>query len=245
MRTTKARIGAMLFALYACLAITSCSCDKWIKLFVFTGHRSPEECRRLADSRGTNDLTIICPGEEVTVCWHSNVDKVSVSPKLGVQGPDGIGFLTLDQDTTVEASPADGSCAGKQQVNVKVIRGPTPSTWNGSWDPNCSKISFEIHEEFVSKKVRALDITATWSPTVGDPATGNSVACSTPPFLDGFNKEEVFGFKIANPNQTVSFSRPLRAVANWEFKWTAQCPGSDLRCNPNANLPFDLTLICP
>jgi hypothetical protein len=233
------RIGRLCIAFLACLWLSGC-CDDWVKLIVLAGHRSEADCRKFAEGLAIPDATFVCPGEEVTICWTSNVSSVQVDPGLGTFGGTGITYLTVAGDVTIKATPV-GSCAGAREMKVDVVTADTPSTWVAHWLSDCSKIVFEISDAFVSTKINARDITATWEPTVTVGET--TYACATPPFLGGFHKEEVYGFELLKPYLTFAFTRLLRAVGHWEFVFKGDC-GKDWRCNPYASLPFDVTLTC-
>jgi hypothetical protein len=236
-----ARIAA---ACVLCFVCAGCPCGDYIRVVVLAGHHTAADCRAAIDKVGSNDLTLICPGEEVTVCWQSNTKNgITIDPGLGSFSNIGITYFKPQSSTTVTAS-APGSCASPVSVPVTVVSQDTPSTWDGGWDLKCSQITFDIDPLFVSSSIYAKDITATWSPLLTD-GNGNPIACGTPPFLNGFQQQDVFGFKIDNPNITVPFSRHLKADGHWQFVITASCPaGIDFVCNRAGSYPFDLTLTC-
>lgn len=244
MKSLKFKISFILLGLFLCFFNFGCPCSDYVSLYVFVGHLNTDECQKAGRELGESNDTVrfLCPGEEVTICWTTNGANIQLDPGFGIQGPSGMQYLKVKSDTTIKATPQSG-CAGSKEVKVKVVSEPTPSTWTGKWDPNCTNIGFEIHEEFVSKKIKAIDITATWQPTIGDESGGGVYTCNTPPFLDGFHQEEVFGFTIQKPFITEAFSRKLRAVGHWKFVWIAKCV-TEFRCNPYGSFPFDITLIC-
>ena len=246
MKSLKFKISFILLGLFVCFFNFGCPCSDYVNLYVFVGHLNPDECRKLASELGEASDTVrfLCPGEEVTICWNTSGQKIQLDPGFGIKDPSGMEYLKVQSDTTIKATP-QGGCAGSREIKVKVVTEPTPSTWPGKWDPNCTSIGFEIHEQFVSKKIKAIDITATWQPTVTF-EDGSSYTCTTPPFLDGFHQEEVFGFTIQKPYVTEAFSRKLRAVGHWKFVWKADCGPVAIDCFKAgfASYPFDITLVC-
>lgn len=237
---TAARIAATCVICFFCFG---CPCDQYVRMVVLAGHHTPDECRQAIDKVSSNKLTLICPGEEVTICWQSNGNGVTIDPGLGNFPNVGITYFKPQSSTTVTAN-APGTCASAVSVPVTVVSQDTPSHWDGSWDPRCSQITFDIDPLFVSPGVYAKDITALWAPILTD-ANGNPViACTTPPFLDGFQQQDVFGFKINDPSITTAFSRHIKADGHWQFVLKAACPTGDWTCNKAGSYPFDLTLTC-
>jgi len=242
MKTTVLKVGRIVAICALCFLLSGCPCEQYVKMVVLAGHHTAEECRQAIDKASSNKLTLICPGEEVTVCWQSNANSVQIDPGLGTFGNIGITSFVPKSSTTITAS-APGSCASSVSVPVTVVSQDTPSTWDARWDFRCSQITFDIDPLFVSPKVFAKDITALWAPVITDPSSGQPIgACTTPPFLDGFQQQAVFGFRIDNPMVTVPFSRHISADGHWQFTLRASCP--EHTCNPSASLPFDLTLTC-
>lgn len=243
MKSLRLKISLILLGLFVCFFNSGCPCEDHLNLYVFVGHLNQDECARAIKAGGedTEQIRFLCKGEEVTICWHTSGANIQLDPGFGMQDASGLVYLKVEADTTIKASPIN-SCAGAKSVKVMVVTKPTPSTWTGKWDLNCKTIEFEIQEEFVSKKIKAIDINAQWDPTVAL-SDGSTITCTTPPFLDGFHQEEVFGFQIKNPFITEAFSRKLSAVGHWRFVLKANC-GVDFRCNPNASLQFNITLVC-
>jgi hypothetical protein len=223
--------------------LASCCDEEPAELNVYIGHLSERECKELQGSVNDNadDIVFTCKGEEVTLCWGGTIS--SIEPGIGSVSSPGISHQTVTSDTEFVAKPPSGSCASSDSVTVNVVTEDTPSTWEGKWNSACSKIEFEINKEFISEKIKAKDITALWAPTLDTDGDGlGDFVCSTPPFLDGFHVEEVFGFQISQPHITEDFSRKLKAVGNWQFVWKAGCTID--KCNAFGDFPFDLTLTC-
>lgn len=244
MKSLKLKISLILLGLFVCFFNSGCPCEEHLNLYVFVGHLNADECARAIreGKEDTNQIRFLCKGEEVTICWHTSGANIQLDPGFGTQDASGLEYLKVEADTTIKATPIN-SCAGSKEVKVKVVTEPTPSTWIGKWTHDCKTIEFEIHEEFVSKSIKAIDITAQTAPTVELP-DGSIFTCTTPPYLDGFHQEEVFGFQINDPFVTETFTRKLRAVGHWRFVWKANCGNLDFRCNPNASLEFNITLVC-
>jgi hypothetical protein len=59
----------------ACALLIGCPCEDYVKLVVLAGHRTADDCRKALDSGVSDNVTIVCPGEEVTVCWASNAKE--------------------------------------------------------------------------------------------------------------------------------------------------------------------------
>ncbi len=237
MKSLALKFGLVLLTLLPALTVSSCVCEDYVNLYVFAGRRTAAECERLSKKQygDPETPTFTCPGEEVTICWSSN-KQIQLEPGFGIQPATGMQVLKVDADTTITATPLEG-CAGAKEAHVNVVTEDTPSTWTGRWNLDCTFISFSIDGAFVSTQIRAKDITAQWAPVV------DGVACSTPPFLDGFHVEEVFGFPIDRPFITEAFTRNLRAVGTWRFTVKAICPTA-YRCDPTFRGPFNVTLTC-
>lgn len=242
MKSLRLKMSLILLGLFVCFFNSGCPCEEHLNLYVFVGHLNQDECAKAIREGGedTDQIRFLCKGEEVTICWHTSGANIQLDPGFGMQDASGLVYLKVEADTTIKATPIN-SCAGAKSVKVKVVTEPTPSTWTGKWASNCEAIGFEIHEQFVSKKIKAIDITAQWDPTIvlDD---GSTIPCTTPPFLDGFHQEEFFGFQINNPFITEAFTRKLRAVGHWRFVLKARCV--DFKCDLNASFPFDITLVC-
>ncbi len=245
----------LLFSVAAVFVLNSCEClstDERFDFLVFAGNRN--DCRTLMEqNQGTSqDITYICPGEQVTLCWTSSDIKevqLTVGGQTETVSLSGSKVITIPATTTITLHPVGAKCVHDKNFTVNVVSSPTPSSWDGRWDLSCSKISFEISDAFISKKIMAKDITPNWCPVVtitDDAGNVSNVLCTTPPFLLGQQQEEGFGFNLNDPLVTVAFSRPLRAVGHWNFTWKARCPQQDsYKCNNLAVFPFDITLICP
>jgi hypothetical protein len=236
------------FAALNLLALLTGCCDQSIELAVLVGHKTGDDCVKARRQGKTSPVTYQCPGEEVTVCWASeNVNSIKIDP-LGNFGSQGVEYFKPGGTTTVTASSLDNdACAASRSVSVNVVDHPTPSAWTGTWDARCQLVSYNIDPLFVSSQVNAIDDVALWQPilqvTNPDGSSG-PVLCKTPPFLQGFHVQDVFGFNINEPNVTVAFPRPHPADGDWNYKLVAQCPQGDFKCNPQGSYEFDMTLSC-
>jgi hypothetical protein len=223
-------------------------CDQTVVARAFVGHKSLAECKR-ALNVAEAPVSIVCPGTEVTICWGSkNTDKVeiAVSPDpdgaSGPQEPFGAIYLKPRDNTTVELTGTD--CGGTKK-QIQVINGPTPATFDASWDAACSLLSYQLDPAFVDPLVQTTDVTAQWEPQVR--AHGGPQTCPTPPFLDGAHigpPSPPHFFSIATPFLAHPFSAIQPAINDWRYTLKA-CDGLGFKCEANASLPFEMTLVCP
>ena len=239
------------FSILSIFALHSCECigtDERLDFMVFAGERS--NCRELMKNNSAShpDITYVCPGEKVTLCWSSNkiptltMDIGGATHTVAATGSE---VITVPASTVIKLTPSGGNCVtSSREFKVTVISGPTPSTWQASWD--CATIRFAISDAFMSTNIIAKDITATWIPDVdySDASGTRQVICTTPPFLKGIHQEEVYGFNIDQPNVTRNFTRDLKAVGHWNFNLLATCPAGEYKCNQLKVFPFNLTLDC-
>jgi hypothetical protein len=233
--------------LFVAIVITGC-CDENVKLLVLPGHQEPRTCLEAAKQGKSSPVSIVCGGKEMTICWASNVQKVKIDP-LGItsQGTPlggnfaGVEYFKPTASVTVKATAS--KCAEATQ-DVTVISGDTPVTFDAGWHDNkCSLIDYTFDPLFVDPGARSISITALWQPFVAD-ANGNPVMCKTPPFLSGFKKPELFGFKVDEPTVTKAFSQSVGLAGDWLFTPQFTCPFGNYVCNPNAALPFSTTVRC-
>jgi hypothetical protein len=258
MKLIKNKIKAIVTTLLVSLSavsifvLNSCECldsNESLDFVVFAGDLSAQDCKGLMRENSSHpDITYICPGEKVTICWSSSaISQLTLhignsSHSVSASGSE---VVAIDATTVIKLVPGNAKCVSTRTFTVKVISGPTTSTWDGRWD--CRQIYFSISEAFMSKSIIARDIRAPWTPfvTVSNSSGTSNVACTTPPFLLGNHQEEGFGFDIKQPMVSVAFSRPLKAVGHWSFVLQAVCPSGDYVCNTYSIFPFDLTLDCP
>lgn len=229
------------------LSLIGGCCDESVTARAVFGHKSLRECLELMDQPEL-PVSLICPGSEVTVCWRAKGGKasnvnVAISPdgsgQSGTKDLTGVLYLKPMANTAITVKASDCATTTKQ---VQVINGPTPATFDAHWTPSCSQITYSLDPNFVDDKIRAVDVTALWEPTV-QTADGSIQTCPTPPFLAGFHPIENYGFEIDKSHLTVPFSRELKAVDDWNY--TLKTCGGDFKCNPFASMPFDMTLTCP
>lgn len=230
-------------------------CDQSVKARAFVGHKSPAECRELIDKNDA-PTSIICPGDEVTICWQAagkNVtgSKITVAPdpsnQSGAHGTVGALYLTPAESTSVTVAANSGDCASTTK-KITVVKGKTPATFDATWSMRCDYIGYTLDPQFVSTNVQAVDVTAMWNPTITyTDANGNTSTrvCTTPPFLEGHHIQDNYGFKVDNPFITTTFNFPHTAVGDWRYLFKGTCPGDTLLCNTAAHLPFAMTLSCP
>jgi len=235
-----------LYAVLVLSALGGC-CDESVTARAVLGHKTLRECLELMN-KPELPVSLACPGSEVTVCWQAKGGKatdakVTISPDPTSQsGPNnlsGVLYLKPQDNTAITIKASDCAVTTKQ---VQVIKGPTPATFDAHWTPSCSQITYRLDPNFVDDQLHAIDVTALWDPTVQN-SDGSIQTCSTPPFLFGQHPIEGYGFDLDKPHVTVPFSRELKAIDDWNY--TLKTCGPDLKCNPFASLPFDMTLTCP
>lgn len=240
-----------ILALVVPLFVNGC-CDDNIIARAFVGHLTPDECRRNME-KGEAPVSISCPGEEITICWSAkgpdNV-QIDISPddgsgQSGTHPTMGAIYLKPQKDTKVKLT---AGCASTTK-EIMVLDGKKAATFDAQWDYSCQQISYQVDPLFVSQNVSAIDATANWTPyvTVGysDGSVSNQ-ACTTPPFLNGYHPQELFGFQIKDPFITTPFSSPRHLVGDWNYVVKAQCPQTDGRfvCNNQGQFPFSMTVMC-
>jgi hypothetical protein len=243
--STSIRLAILGFCAFAAAAC----CDENVRVVVLAGRQEARACMEAVREGKSAPLTVVCGGKEVTICWASNVQDVTIEP-LGITShgsPMGDNFVGIEHfaptssgKVTVTAS----DCAAASQ-DVTVISGDTPVTFDGGWtDQRCSLIDHTFDPLFVDADARSISVTALWNPIVPD-ANGNPVLCKTPPFLSGFKKPELFGFNVDEPFLTKAFSQPVGLAGDWQFAPEFQCPPGNYVCDTNAPLPFSTTVRCP
>jgi hypothetical protein len=222
-------------------------CKETVTARAFFGHKSLDECLKLLD-KPEQPVSLTCPGSEITICWKGGGDgvnkaEVAISPdpsgQSGTKSTSGVLYLQPKDNTSVTVKTSDCATTTKQ---IQVINGPTPASFDAHWDNKCSAISYTLDPNFVDDKIRAIDVTALWAPTVQG-TDGSIGMCPTPPFLAGSHPLEVYDFLLDQPNLTKAFTRQLKATGAWNYK--LQTCGSNFVCNGLASLPFDMTLTCP
>lgn len=240
-------IRPTMFAVTALSLLGGGCCDETVTARAVLGHKSLRECLDMFDEPEM-PVSLICPGSEITVCWRAKGGKasnvnVAISPdpdgQSGTKDLSGVFYIKPSDNTAVTIQASDCAVTTKQ---VQVVNGPTPATFDAHWTPSCSQISYSLDPNFVDDRLRAIDVTALWEPTVQN-SDGSVSTCPTPPFLAGQHPIEVYGFEIDKPHLTVPFSRELKAIDDWNY--TLKTCGTGLKCNPFASLPFDMTLTCP
>jgi hypothetical protein len=231
----------------AVLWIAGC-CKEHIVARAFLGHKTLDECIKLLQN-AEQPVSLACPGSEVTVCWGSKGPdkvKITVSPDPEGQSGDyptlGVLYLKPFDDTAIKLA---GSCVSTTK-QIQVINGPTPAEFDANWDSKCTSLSYALDPNFVDPLILTTDVTAQWEPQAVD-ASGHTVSCSTPPFLNGTHtnpSSPIFSFAIQKPNTKQTFTHAQPGVTNWGYTLTA-CEGLGFKCNPQAAAPFEMTLMCP
>jgi hypothetical protein len=232
---------------FAGLSAAAC-CDENVKVIVLAGHQEMRACVEAVRDGKSSPLAVVCGGSEVTICWGSNVQDVSIDPVGNSHGnPVGENFAGVEYFTptasakiTVKAS----DCASASQ-DVTVISGDTPVTFDAGWkDKSCGQIDYVFDPLFVDPHARSISITALWAPFTRD-QLGNMTLCKTPPFLAGFKTPDLFGFKIDDPLVTKAFSQPIALAGDWQFSPQFTCPTGEFTCEPSVAFPFSTTVRCP
>jgi hypothetical protein len=239
-----------ILALVVPLFVNGC-CDDNIVARAFVGHLTPDQCRRNME-KGEAPVSISCPGEEITICWAAKgPDKVQIdvspddgSAQSGSYSTMGAIYLKPRHDTKVKLT---AGCASTTK-EILVLDDKKAATFDAQLDAKCQQVSYQVDPLFVSANVSAIDATANWTPyvdvTYADGSSG-PVACTTPPFLNGFHPQDFFGFAINNPNITTAFSSPRHLIGDWNYAIKAQCPQSDrFICNTGGQFPFAMTVMC-
>src|SRR5688572_20288255 len=155
---------SVIFILHSCDCIGT---DEKLDLYVFAGERT--NCRELisANKASNPDLTYICPGEKVTICWSSsNISELTldIGGQTEIVAVNGTKVITVDATKDIKLIPSSANCVSTRSKTVKVISGPTPTTFDAGWD--CDSIRFAVSDAFMSTKIISKDITANWRPIV-------------------------------------------------------------------------------
>jgi hypothetical protein len=219
-------------------------CKQRVGARAFVGHKTPEECRRLMNANEV-PVSITCPGEEITVCWLAGGDDVSsvkldVSPDPEMVSASGLPtahalYIHPKEDTTVKVST---DCASTTK-SIMVIDKPKVARFDAAWEGSCQSLLYDLPAAFVSPNVRAIDVTAQWTP-VATADTGAPGMCTFPPFLNGTH--DLFFLTVLKPFDLTPFSSAQPAVGQWAYALSPKCP---VKCGSDTREPFDMTLICP
>jgi hypothetical protein len=231
------------------LFVSGC-CDDRVDARAFVGHLTLSQCREYMNHPEA-PTSISCPGDEITICWAAKgPDKVHVEVK-DTNGTSqsfddvtvGVMYLNPKEDTEVKITAGCASTTKK----INVVNGNEAAEFDAHYD--CQQIAYSVDPLFVSQSVMAIDATANWTPLVEvsySDGSSSVVECTTPPFLSGWHPQELFGFAIDKPWITTPFSSPRHLVGDWQYVLKAQCPPTygERVCNPYAQLPFAMTLMC-
>ncbi len=237
------------------LVLAGGCCKQSVNARAFVGNISDGAClERL--NQDEYPQSIMCPGEEVTVCWKASGDnvtgtKITVSPDPGAlshaYGATGALHFKPQANTTVKIDAVTSDCASTTK-QITVINGVVPMEFDAQWDLRCTKLLYSLDPAYVSPNVKARDDLVKWNPTVSyTDSNGNTYVanCTTPPFLKGFHVPDSFGFTMDTPFVTETFANLHNAAGEWDYQWLAQCPGDGLVCESGFRAPFVMNLVCP
>jgi len=245
-----------LFAVVASLALSSGCCKQSVFARAVAGHVSEDQCRKILDSAGDPPVSIICPGEEITLCWRasgaSTVDIVATdmnnSQSFTQPATSGVLYLQPKSDTSIDITPTGSTCA-KTTKKVNVLNQPEVATFDARWhDGNkCDYMTYSVDPLFISSSVLASFDTALWQPIISyspDGQTEQTVVCTTPPFLTGQHVDDLYGFKLDTPFVTQMLQGTHKADGEWRYAVLAKCPSGPFVCNAAGVYQFAMTLQC-
>jgi hypothetical protein len=226
------------------LAAAGCCSDPRIRFYVFHGARTHDECKALMQKfENETKVVVSCPGDTVTLCWDGKVETIDYGMGSEKVPTPGMKHISPKQSVTAWARAPSGSCAGETSVQINVPQGDQKYTMEARWDFSAGLIRVRIPEEFISPKLRAVDITGDWKLNfVG----GTQMFCLEKPILIGQHREEGYNFSFARADETVAFSRPLRPAGTWEFStkcYTTRPTNEDMWA-VDARYKFNLTVRC-
>lgn len=276
MKCWRIAAGTICFAFNACLLwfSTGC-CEETLKMAVVMGQDASKCLRLLESGKSLADMSIGCPGDQVTVCWYASNPsgvELSASPRIdeipgktpiggkhASSGTDAVAFGAIPPGCRTEnfkvTVKALGGCAGSRTVTLKALSGDSAETFNARWVDCPNVIEFTADPLFFSSSLRAKDITADPTMTNAKNSLGTNLSCTTSasnPLFNYKQQEEVYNDSIIESQQTYAFSRPLRVPEHWRFIFRGVCPTTDSQgnpisfsCNQFASYPFNLTLYCP
>src|SRR5688572_20973075 len=112
---------SVIFILHSCDCIGT---DEKLELYVFAGERT--NCRELisANKASNPDLTYLCPGEKVTICWtSSNISQLTLDiggvtePVMATDSK----VVTIDATKEIKLIPGSANCVSTRTKTAKVI----------------------------------------------------------------------------------------------------------------------------
>jgi hypothetical protein len=249
-----------LLTVVAALALSSGCCKQSVFARAVVGHVGDDQCRKVLDSAGDPPVSIICPGEEITLCWRasgaSTVDIVATDMNGNVQSSSGAAsgsmYFMPKSDTSIDITPHGSTCA-KTTKKVGVLNQPEVATFDARWNNGgkCDYLKYAVDPLFISQSVLATFDEALWVPSITYSPDGQSeqtVACTTPPFLTGQHVDDLYGFTIDSPMVTKMLQGVHKADGEWRYAVTAKCPtgtaDEGFVCNAAGTYPFAMTLQC-
>ena len=153
-----------LLAALASLALSSGCCKQSVFARAVVGHVSEDACRKALDSAGDPPVSIICPGEEITLCWRasgavSTVDILATDSRhrQSSSGPaSGSMYFKPKADTTIDITPTGSTCA-KTTKKVGVLNQPEVATFDARWNngEKCDFLKYAVDPLFISSSVLA------------------------------------------------------------------------------------------
>jgi hypothetical protein len=234
----------------AALAFASGCCHKQLEMRLLLGHKTIDECAKLVVGNQDAPVSIVCPGDEVTLCWGTNNGSVDISMDHdpgGVAGHySGSSGVQYFKPTETSSVTVTADCVSRKR-KMTVVNGPTPATFDGRWSGDCAEVSYEADPLFFSPSLLALDVQAQWVPM----QSGMPVKCAAAPFLTAYHdtpgpyqffieKEGdppyVFRDGFGNPD-------PRQLDGSWQYDPKA-CVGKGFKCEQNEHAPFQMTLVC-
>jgi hypothetical protein len=249
-----------LLTVLASLALSSGCCKQSVFARAVVGHVGDDQCRKVLDSAGDPPVSIICPGEEITLCWRasgaSTVDIVATDMNGTTQSSSGAAsgsmYFKPKSDTSIDITPTGSTCA-KTTKKVGVLNQPEVARFDARWNngDKCDFLKYAVDPLFISSAVLATFDEALWQPMITYSPDGQSeqtVVCTTPPFLTGQHVDDLYGFKLDTPMVTTQLQGVHKADGEWRYSVTAKCPtgnaDSGFVCNSAGTYPFAMTLQC-
>ena len=179
------------------LWIAGCDCHVVLQARAYVGHLTPEQCAQRAQDPEP-DASLICPGDEVTVCWASpTLDHTEIRLAPDPDGESGrsdgvwdssvnlyhgIAYFQPDASTIITVA---GSCATMTKL-VHVVQDGEWTSIESEWtDSSCTLLTTFISTSYTSPRVQATAEQTSWQPMYTyTPSFVPSGSCGVPrPFL--------------------------------------------------------------
>ena len=245
-----------LFLLGAC-------CNDKTGFQIVRGTLSESECEARLKEAGVDfddppNTGVECPNAPMTMCYFKKgIDEIRISSDDGsikstVSNNVGVIHFVADKTKTITLEPL-GSCAKSVSGTVFVLNEATDVPFTGSWDKNvsgqnnCSNVTFNVSDTFVSPDIFAIEAKADWDDDKLKEAYFEKGECPTPPFLSVFRQGDIgLGqHSMPVPQQWEKLPRDWEAVGNWSFvpEYINEC-GARKVCDFRTDFPFALYLSC-